>query len=429
MTQLEQAKKNKITPQMKKVAHREKQNPEFIRRKIAQGRIVIPYNKTHSPEKLCAIGEGLTTKVNANLGTSNDYSSIKNELKKIKISISAGADTVMDLSTGGNISQIRKVILQNCPVPVGTVPIYEAAINAVKKSGSIPSMSEEDILNTVKKHAQDGVDFFTLHCGVTCESLARMKEEKRTADIVSRGGAILIEWMSKNKKENPLYAYFDEVCDIARRFDVTISLGDGMRPGCIADATDRIQLQELILLGELAKRAQKRGVQVIIEGPGHVPLDQIQANVLLEKRLCRHAPFYVLGPLVTDVALGYDHITAAIGGAMAASYGADFLCYVTASEHLRLPSLEDVREGVIATRIAAHAGDLAKGINNSMEWDIKLSSARKKRNWKKQIELAIDPQKPKKIFRKSKSGTSDVCTMCSQYCSLKIIEAAKKDLT
>jgi phosphomethylpyrimidine synthase len=426
MTQLEQAKKFRITSQMKKVAHNEDQDPKLIREKIAQGRVVIPYNKNHRPKNVCGIGEGLTTKVNANIGTSMDYSKMQVELKKMRISVSAGAHTVMDLSTGGNISQMRKNILQSCPIPVGTVPIYQAAINSVRRSGAISEMTEKDIFEILEEQAKDGVDFFTLHCGVTNESVARLRQQKRIAGIVSRGGAILIEWMSKNKKENPLYKYFDQVLDIAKRYDVTISLGDGMRPGALADATDSIQIQELILLGELARRAQKKGIQVMIEGPGHMPLDQIQANVVLEKKLCHSAPFYVLGPLVTDIAPGYDHITAAIGGAVAASYGADFLCYVTSSEHLRLPTIEDVKEGVIVTRIAAHAADIAKGIKRAMEWDIKISTARKRRNWKKQIELAIDPQRPKEMRRKFKSGTSDVCTMCSQYCSLKLMNSTKK---
>ena len=428
MTQLERAKKGKLTPQVRKVAHDEGQTLEFITQKTAQGRIVIPYNKQHRPRKVYGIGEGLTTKVNANIGTSSGYSSLKNELKKMKISVSAGAHTVMDLSTGGDITKIRKSILSNCPVPVGTVPVYQAAIDAVRKKGSIARMSEEDIFNTLAAQAKDGVDFFTLHCGVTNESLRRLRAEKRITDIVSRGGAILVEWMTKNKKENPLYKYFHRVLDIAKRYDVTISLGDGMRPGSLADATDRTQIQELLLLGELAKQARNKDVQVMIEGPGHVPLNQIQANILLEKRLCGGAPFYVLGPLVTDVAPGYDHITAAIGGAVAAASGADFLCYVTASEHLRLPTVDDVREGVITTRIAAHAADVARGMTKAMEWDNRISRARRARDWKKQIKLAIDPQRFKNLRRSSKTSQADVCTMCTQYCSLKLMDESKRAL-
>lgn len=425
MTQLEQARKNRVTVQMRKVANNEGQSFEFIREKVAQGKIVIPYNKNHRPLRPCGIGTGLTTKVNANIGTSSEYLKNKDELNKMRISVLAGAHTVMDLSTGGDIWRLRREILASCPLPVGTVPIYEAAINAVKNFGSVTKMKESDILKVIEGHAKDGVDFFTLHCGVNNESIARTKGEKRVADIVSRGGAILATWMCKNKKENPLYKNFDEILDIARRFDVTISLGDGLRPGSVADATDRIQIQELVLLGELAKQAQDSGVQVMIEGPGHVPIDQIQANVTLEKRLCHNAPFYVLGPLVTDVALGYDHIAAAIGAAEAAAHGADFLCYVTASEHLRLPTVEDVKEGVIATRIAAHAGDIAKGINKAMDWDKKISQARRRRDWRKQIELAIDTEHARKTFRKPKLNRPDVCTMCGEYCSLKLMDEIK----
>ncbi|MBN3038825.1 MAG: phosphomethylpyrimidine synthase ThiC [Candidatus Omnitrophica bacterium] len=428
MTQLEQAKKNKITAQMAKVAQEEEHTGTSIRQKIAQGKVVIPFNKKRRPKKVYGIGEGLTTKINANIGTSSDASKIKDELKKMEVSIAAGAHTIMDLSTGGDIPRIRKDILQRCPVPVGTVPIYEAAVNSVKRNGSICAMKEDDIFDTIEQHAKDGVDFFTLHCGVTIESLARLKEEKRITDIVSRGGAILADWMIKNRKENPLYEYYERILDIAKRYDVTISLGDGMRPGSIADATDRTQIQELVLLGELAKQAFDNGVQTIIEGPGHVPLNQIRSNVVLQKRLCRGAPFYVLGPLVTDVAPGYDHITSAIGGAIAAACGADFLCYVTRSEHLRLPSIEDVKEGVIAARIAAHAADIAKGISKAIDWDNKISLARKKRDWKKQMSLSIDPQRPSSMRLKSKSKTTDACTMCSQYCSLKIMDQAKERL-
>ncbi|MBN2097502.1 MAG: phosphomethylpyrimidine synthase ThiC [Candidatus Omnitrophica bacterium] len=426
MTQLEQAKKNKITAQIRKIAHQEGHSPQSIREKIAQGKIVIPYNKNHRPKKPYGIGQGLSTKVNANIGTSADFFQIKKELQKLKAALSAGAHTIMDLSTGGNITQTRQAILAHCPVPLGTVPIYQAAVQAVKNFGSIDNMTVKDIFRVIIEAAQDGVDFFTLHCGVTIESLNRLKQEKRITDIVSRGGAILAEWISKNRQENPLYKYFDEILDICRRFDVTISLGDGMRPGSIADATDRSQIQELILLGELAQQAQAKGVQVMIEGPGHVPIDQIQTNVQLEKRLCHNAPFYVLGPLVTDVAPGYDHITAAIGGALAGAWGADFLCYVTRSEHLHLPTAEDVKEGVIVTRIAAHAADLAKGIDRAWDWDKKISQARRQRNWNKQIALAIDQERPKKMRQRFKSNIRDACSMCSEYCSLKIMDRLNK---
>jgi phosphomethylpyrimidine synthase len=428
MTQLEIARNNKVSAQMKKVAHAEGMSAKELSKKIAQGKVVIPYSTIHRPELLCGIGEGLSTKVNANIGTSTDTSKLKDELAKLKISIAAGAHAVMDLSTGGNIPHIRKAILKNCPVPLGTVPIYEAAIKAAKKRGSIKKMTKDDLLSTIEEHAKDGVDFFTLHCGITRESILRLKNEDRITDVVSRGGALLVEWMVHHDKENPLLEEFDAILDISRRYDVTISLGDGMRPGSIADATDRTQIQELVMLGELAQKAQAKGIQVMIEGPGHVPLDQIEANVVLQKRICRGAPFYVLGPLVTDVAPGYDHITSAIGGAIAASHGADFLCYVTRSEHLRLPSTDDVREGIIATRIAAHAADIAKGIPGAREWDEKISRARKKRDWKKQISLSLDPITPTKMRKSSQSHLTDACTMCSEYCSLKIMDQVKPKL-
>ncbi|MFC1632468.1 phosphomethylpyrimidine synthase ThiC [Candidatus Omnitrophota bacterium] len=428
MTQLEAARKKIITAQIRKIARLEEQALIPFCAKIAQGEVVIPFSKIHRPSRPCGIGAGLTTKVNANIGTSSERSKIDHELKKMRVSVASGADTVMDLSTGGDLARIRRSILESSPVPVGTVPIYQAAVKAVERCGEIGQMTEADILTAVEDHARDGVDFFTLHCGVTIEAIARLKQQKRITDIVSRGGAILIEWMTKNKKENPLYKYFDRVLDIAKRFDVTISLGDGMRPGCLADATDRTQVQELILLGELAKQAKLKGVQVIIEGPGHVPLNQIETNVVLQKKVCQNAPFYVLGPLVTDIAPGYDHITSAIGGALAASYGADFLCYVTASEHLRLPTIKDVKEGVITARIAAHAADIAKGIKRAQRWDVQMSQARKRRDWKKQIELAVDPEQAQEMRRNSKSRASDVCTMCSQYCSMKIMETAQKRL-
>ncbi|MFH0790342.1 MAG: phosphomethylpyrimidine synthase ThiC [Candidatus Omnitrophota bacterium] len=425
---IKKIQKNKINTPIKEIAISEGQDTEFIYAQMAAGKVVVPYNKIHAPKTACGIGEGLTTKVNANIGTSIDYPDIENELDKLRVSLKAGAHTVMDLSTGGNIADIRKRILQESAVPVGTVPIYEAAIKAARAKGSASAMNAETILETIEEHARDGVDFFTLHCGITRESLARLKCEQRITDIVSRGGAMIVEWMLRTKEENPLYEHFNSIIEIARKFDVTISLGDGMRPGSVSDATDRIQIQELILLGELAMKARENGVQVIIEGPGHVPLNQIETNVILEKKLCHGAPFYVLGPLVTDIAPGYDHITAAIGGAIAASYGADFLCYVTCSEHLRLPTIEDVKEGVITARIAAHAADIAKGIKKAFDWDREISLARQKRDWKKQIELAIDPERPKQMRQGILPNTQDVCTMCSDYCSLKIMEKVRSSI-
>ncbi|PIU86529.1 MAG: phosphomethylpyrimidine synthase, partial [Deltaproteobacteria bacterium CG06_land_8_20_14_3_00_44_19] len=368
-----------------------------------------------------AIGKGLRTKINANIGTSNDHIDVSEELEKMRVAIKAGADTIMDLSTGGEVDEIRKEIIRESSVPIGTVPIYQAAVETVqKKKESIVHMTVEDIFKVIEKHAEDGIDFITVHCGVTRESVGRLKREGRLMDIVSRGGAFLVEWMAYNNKENPLFEHFDRLLDIARAYDVTLSLGDGLRPGCLADATDRGQVQELVILGELTERAWAVDVQVMIEGPGHVPINQIEANVLLEKRLCHGAPFYVLGPLVTDLAPGYDHITSAIGGAIAASAGADFLCYVTPSEHLGLPSVDDVREGVVASKIAAHAADIAKGIKGAIEEDNRMAMSRKKLDWESQINLALDPEKARRIRNSRKPEDSDVCTMCGEFCAIKI---------
>jgi phosphomethylpyrimidine synthase len=422
MTQLEFAKNNLISPLVKKIAHLEGLNPKSFLEGVKKGRIVIPYNQTRTLQKPCAIGRGLRTKINANIGTSTEKSKISYELQKLKIAIKYGADTVMDLSVGGNLKKIRRQILKYSPIPVGTVPIYETAINSKRKYGDFLKFDIDDILNTLESQAKDGVDFFTVHAGVTKRALRAIKEGKRVLDIVSRGGVILGSWINRYKKENPLYKYFDRILDIAYRYDITLSLGDGLRPGSILDATDKAQLSELETLGELATEAKRKNVQVMIEGPGHVPLNEIKKNVELEKKICHQAPFYVLGPLVTDVAAGYDHINASIGGALAASFGADFLCYVTASEHLRLPSLEDVREGVIASRIAAHAADIAKKVKSAINWDKAISQARKKRDWKKQIKLSIDPEKAKYYRASSKPHLADVCTMCGEYCAIKLMD-------
>lgn len=422
MTQLECAKSGKITPEMRRVARDEGVSANFMVRGLARGHIVIPKNIRRHVAKPCAIGKNLKTKINANLGTSKDSSSIAHEIEKMKVAVELGSDTVMDLSTGPRIAQTRKSMLARAKVPLGTVPIYEIVINGLKKYGEIKDIEVDDIFEVLEAQAKDGVDFFTIHAGVTKGALELLKSNPRILPIVSRGGAFLAEWMLENKRENPLYEHFDRVLEIAKRYDVTLSLGDGLRPGSVLDATDKPQLAELITLGELQKRALKYGVQVMIEGPGHVPLNQIEANVILEKSLCNGAPFYVLGPLVTDVAPGYDHITAAIGGALAGSAGADFLCYVTPSEHLRLPTLDDVREGVVATKIAAHAADIAKGVKGSIDWDAAISKARRKRDWTRQFKLAIDKAKPKKYRNMSKPEASDVCTMCSDYCSIKISE-------
>ncbi|GAG61425.1 unnamed protein product, partial [marine sediment metagenome] len=402
MTLLSKAGSGKITKEMKIIAKKEGVDSKYIRESMSEGIIVIPYNKKHkSLEVLSGIGRGLRTKINANIGTSSEHVSLEEEIEKLDAAIKAGTDTVMDLSTGGDIDKIRRTIIDRSPVPVGTVPIYQAAVEFAKRKG-IVNMTEDYIFDVIEKQAEDGVDFMTVHCGVTREAIKRLRNQGRILDIVSRGGAFLVEWMIYNKKENPLFENYDRLLEIAKKYDVTLSLGDGLRPGCLADATDRGQIQETVILGELTKRALKEGVQVIIEGPGHMPIDQIEANVLLEKKICGGAPFYVLGPLVTDISPGYDHIAGAIGGALAGYWGADYLCYLTPSEHLRLPTVDDVREGVIITRIAAHAADIAKGTSGALNKDIEMARARKNLDWEKQISLSIDPEKARRYRKESK---------------------------
>ena len=424
MGQLSEAKKGSITPEMRKVAKEEGLKPEFIRDNIAQGQIIIPKNVKRNLTCCKAIGKKTKTKVNTNIGTSTDYVALDHELKKLRVAIEAGTDAVMDLSTAGDLDKIRRSILRVCPLPLGTVPIYQAAIESIAEEGALIKMKKDKIFQVIERQAEDGVDFITVHCGLTRQTLERLRGEGRVTDIVSRGGAFLTCWMVANDKENPLYEEYDRLLEIAKKYDLTLSLGDGLRPGSLADSTDRAQIQELIFLGELAKRAWEQDVQVMVEGPGHLLFSEIEANILLEKKLCHGAPFYVLGPVVTDVAPGYDHITSAIGGAYAASSGADFLCYVTAGEHLRLPTLEDVRQGVVVTRIAAHVGDISKGVKGAIDWDRKMAEMRKKRDWKKQVELAIDPNLAREIRATSKPHLSDVCTMCGEYCALKIVDEA-----
>lgn len=421
MTQLELARKRTVSPQIKQVAEKESVETDFIVRGIAAGEIIIPANINHTNLVPCGIGRGLKTKVNANIGTSSDFCDLNTELRKLQTAIEFGADTVMDLSTGGDISAIRKAMVHASTVPVGTVPIYQAGIEAIDNHGAIVSMTVGEIFAVIEEHAKDGVDFMTVHCGVTQESLTRLKKQGRTTDIVSRGGAFLIGWMLHNDKENPLYQYYDRLLELALEYDFALSLGDGLRPGCLADATDRAQIQELIILGELVERAREAGVQAMVEGPGHLPLNQIATNVQLEKSLCRGAPFYVLGPLVTDIGAGYDHITAAIGGAIAAAAGADFLCYVTPTEHLSLPGIQDVKEGVIASRIAAHAGDIAKGVRGAREWDEQMSRARKSLDWKTQAGLSLDPGLSRQIHARI-PGNGATCSMCGKYCAMAIVE-------
>ena len=424
-TQLEYARTGVITDKMKEAALAEGVSPEFIRAGIAAGNIIICHNVKHTNGRPLAVGRGLRTKINANIGTSADDLDITKELEKARVAAANGADAIMDLSTGGPVDEIRRAIIASTSACIGSVPLYQAALDAVRvRKKAIVDMTVDDIFAGVIKHAEDGVDFITVHCGVTRGTVERMRNEGRIMDVVSRGGAFTIEWMAYNNRENPLYENFDRLLEITKEYDMTLSLGDGFRPGCLADATDRAQIHELILLGELTQRAQEAGVQVMIEGPGHVPLHQIEANVLLQKRLCHGAPFYVLGPLVTDIAPGYDHITCAIGGAIAASAGADFLCYVTPSEHLRLPTVDDVREGVIAARIAAHAGDIAKGVKGAMEKDIRMARCRKKLDWEGQFALALDPEKARRL--RAESGVADhgACTMCGEFCAYKVMDDA-----
>jgi len=422
MTQRTKARKGMVTKEMEIVAKEEGVLPEWLMEKVASGRVIVPANRKHKGVKPIGIGEGLQIKVNTNLGTSSDHIDLDEELEKLEVSIRAGTDTVMDLSTGGDIAAIRKEVIRHSPIPVGTVPIYEAAVEAVRKRKALVKMRVGDLFEVIERQAEEGVDFITVHCGVTRSSVERLRRDRRLMGVVSRGGSFLIEWMIYNNQENPLFSQYDRLLEIAKRYDVTLSLGDGLRPGCLADATDRPQVEETIILGELTQRAWAEGVQVMIEGPGHVPLDQIEANVLLEKRLCKGAPFYVLGPLVTDISAGYDHITCAIGGAIAGKAGADFLCYVTPSEHLKLPSPEDVREGVIATRIAAHAADIARGNQKAFQRDLEMSKARKNFDWKKQIQLSIDPEKAERYHDEGKSKEDDVCTMCGEFCAMKRVK-------
>lgn len=424
MTRLESARKGIITEEMTEVALAEGVTPEYIRDRIADGTVIITRNTQRTDLKPLAVGKGLRTKVNANIGSSEDVLDPAEELVKLRAAIDAGADAVMDLSTGGDINAIRRAILAEATIPLGTVPIYQAAHDSRLKGKSFVELTADDIFAVIEEQAKEGVDFVTVHCGVTRRSVERIKIEGRVMGIVSRGGALTAEWMEFNKKENPLFEEYDRLIEIAKKYDMSLSLGDGLRPGSLADATDKGQIEELIILGELTKRAVDKGVQVMVEGPGHMPMDQIEANMLLQKRLCNGAPFYVLGPLVTDIAPGYDHITSAIGGAIAAKSGADFLCYVTPSEHLRLPTAEDVTEGVIASRIAAHAADLVNGVPGAMEMDLKMSRARKALDWNTQIELSINPERARALRESSAPGDSDVCTMCGSLCAIKITNEA-----
>jgi phosphomethylpyrimidine synthase len=418
MTQLECARNNEITDEMRWVAECEHVDVHDLLGNISNGRVVIPASKLHTNLKPIGIGKDLKVKINANIGSSPDMAEVDYELKKLEICLEAKADTVMDLSTGGDIDRIRQEIIKKSTVPVGTVPIYQAACTV----DDVVDLDEKDFLRGIVKHVEDGVDFITIHAGLRKETLPLIK--KRLMGVVSRGGALSLKWMVHHDQENPLYEHFDDILDIARKYDVTLSLGDGLRPGCLKDATDEAQLAELHVLGELTKRAWDENVQVMIEGPGHIPLHQIKENIMLEKDICHGAPFYVLGPLVTDVAPGYDHITSAIGGCLAAFYGADFLCYVTPAEHLGLPNVEEVKEGIIASRIAAHAADIAKGLSGAMEWDNTISEARSNLDWRKMIDLSINPGLAREIRERCTDEDEDVCSMCGRFCSIKTCKSA-----
>lgn len=420
MTLLEKAREGIISEEMKICAAEEGVDGEFVRQGMVDGNIVICRNVNHREIKPLAIGLGLRTKVNANIGTSIDNNDLASELEKLKIATNAGADAVMDLSTGGDLSQIRKAVMEQATVAIGTVPLYQAAVKILAAKKAISEMTSDDMFAVIEENGRDGVDFITVHCGVNRASVAAVEEQGRVLGIVSRGGSMTANWMRCNNRENPLYEEYDRLLEIAHRYDMVLSLGDGLRPGAIEDATDRGQLQELIILGQLAVRARKAGVQVMIEGPGHVPITEVEANIKLQKKLCNGAPFYVLGPLPTDIAPGYDHITSAIGGAIAGAAGADFLCYVTPAEHLRLPTLADVREGVIAARIAAHIADIAKGVKGARERDRKMAQCRKNFDWQGQVDLSIDPERTVALLEKSKSAQDEGCSMCGEFCAIKL---------
>ncbi len=429
MTIREDALAGRTTDLFEKCAANENMDVETLMAGVADGSIAITRNRHHDFEKIMAIGWGTRTKVNANIGSSRDISNLDEELEKLRVAVKAGADSVMDLSMGGDLDEVRRGILAECPVPLGTVPIYQAVAETVEQQQKdIVEVTEDHIFRTIEKQAMDGVDFMTLHCGITRHLQQRMMHQKRLMGVVSRGGSFLLEWMSHHRKENPLYEYFDDLLAILKEHEVTLSLGDGIRPGCLDDATDRNQVQELIHLGELTERAWAAGVQVIIEGPGHMPMDQITANVLLQKQMCKGAPFYVLGPLVTDIAPGYDHITGAIGGAIAAAAGADYLCYVTPAEHLKLPGIDDVHEGVIASKIAAHAADLVKGIPGARERDREMARRRNNLDWKGQIELSIDPDKAARFRREGQSDKGLTCSMCGSYCAIQVFNRSQHNL-
>lgn len=424
-TQMDAAQKGLVTDQMKQVLHDEKISEAMLMERLAGGKIAIPANKNHRNLVAKGVGEGLSTKINVNLGVSEDCCNIEMELDKMRRSIELHTDAIMDLSTFGDTQAFRRRAVEISPVMIGTVPVYDAVARHGK---DVAQITVDDFFDVVQIHAEDGVDFMTIHAGFNASAVHRIRANPRLTNVVSRGGSLLLHWMNANDAENPFYEHFDRLLEICRHYDITLSLGDGLRPGCLHDATDAAQIQELINLGELTKRAWEARVQVMIEGPGHVPLNEVVANMQLEKKLCHGAPFYVLGPIVTDVAPGYDHITSAIGGAIAATYGADFLCYVTPAEHLRLPDLDDMKEGIIAARIAAHAADVAKGIPGAIDWDNAMSKARKDLDWPRMMALAMDTEKAQAYRQSSQPIDEQVCTMCGDLCAVKrsreILESA-----
>lgn len=418
-TQMDAARKGLLTPQMEHVLTRETICREELLAGVAAGRIAIPANKRHASLVAAGVGQGLTTKINVNLGVSKDVCSYESELSKARLAVKYKADAVMDLSVSGDTEGFRKRLVAEIPLMIGTVPIYDTLTRTGKPTEEI---SIDDWFRTVEIHAENGIDFITIHAGLNRRCVASLKANPRLAGVVSRGGAILLEWMEKRGEENPFYHHFDRLLDICEAYDVCISLGDGLRPGAIKDATDAPQIQELLTLGELTRRAWAHNVQVMIEGPGHVPLNEVEMNMKLQKKLCHNAPFYVLGPLVTDIAPGYDHITSAIGGAVAAMHGADFLCYVTPAEHLRLPTVEDVKEGIMASKIAAHAGDIAKGVRGASSLDHSMSRARRALDWEAQFAAALDPDKAREYRNSSKPQENEVCTMCGDFCAVRRVK-------
>ena len=415
-TQMDAARKGIITKEMEIAAKKENMDVKELMEYMAKGQVIIPCNKLHTSIEPNAIGSMLKTKINVNLGISRDWKDMDMEIEKVNNAVKMGAESIMDLSSYGDTRTFRKRLTKECPAMIGTVPIYDAVVYYHKPLKEITSKEWIDI---VRMHAEDGVDFMTIHCGINKATAGRFKANRRLTNIVSRGGSIIFAWMEMTGEENPFYEHYDEILDICREYDITMSLGDACRPGCLKDASDISQIEELVTLGELTARAWEKDVQVMVEGPGHVPMNQIAANMEIQKTICKGAPFYVLGPLVTDIAPGYDHITAAIGGAIAAASGASFLCYVTPAEHLRLPSLDDVKEGIIASRIAAHAADIAKGVKGAIEWDHQMSLARKKLDWEEMFDICIDPEKARRYRAEAKPEKEDTCSMCGNFCAVK----------